>query len=98
MLKLLLDEHVARAVASGVRRRLPAIAIDALVTYDRRTIPILLKGWAEQGLQHSGVIFVDERTIAPSDVGGLVRALAELCVAAGEWDWTDRVVFLKRGS
>jgi hypothetical protein len=38
-----------------------------VVTYDRRTIPPLLKDWAEQERDHGGVIFVDERTIAPSD-------------------------------
>jgi len=39
-----------------------------LVTYDRRTIPPLLKTWAEQGRAHGGVIFVDEKTIPPSTV------------------------------
>jgi len=38
-----------------------------LVTYDRRTIPPLLKIWAEEGLEHGGVIFVDEKTISPAD-------------------------------
>jgi hypothetical protein len=67
-----------------------------LVTYDRRTIPPLLKSWAEQGLDHGGVIFVDEKTIAPSDIGGLVRALGELATETGMWDWKNRIVFLRR--
>lgn len=67
-----------------------------LVTYDRRTIPPLLKAWAEEGRTHGGVIFVDERTISPADIGGLVRALVEMVKLAGSWDWTDRVVFLQR--
>jgi hypothetical protein len=123
VLKLLLDEHIAPAVAAGVRRRVPGLTIDALlnwrggemlgqddasclreaahegrtlVTYDRRTIPPLLKTWAEQGAHHGGVIFVDHRTVAPSDVGGLVRALVELCREAAELDWKDRVCFLTR--
>ena len=33
-----------------------------LVTYDRRTIPPLLKTWAEEEQRHGGVIFVDEKT------------------------------------
>ena len=37
-----------------------------LVTYDRRTIPPLLKLWAEEGRSHGGVIFVDEKTISPA--------------------------------
>jgi hypothetical protein len=123
MLKLLLDEHISPAVATGLRRRIPSIAVcglaeweagaflgqdDAtclshaakhrwtLVTYDRRTIPSLLKIWTESSQDHGGVIFVDEKTISPSDIGGLVRALAALTREAAAWDWTDRVCFLRR--
>jgi hypothetical protein len=67
-----------------------------LVTYDRRTIPPLLKVWAETKRRHGGVIFVDEKTMSPADIGGLVRALAALAGETGDWDWTDRVYFLRR--
>lgn len=67
-----------------------------LFTYDRRTIPPLLKRWAEEGRPHGGVIFVDEKTIPPSDIGGLVRAIARLFKETGKWDWTDRIYFLRR--
>lgn len=67
-----------------------------LVTYDRRTIPPLLKAWAESGLAHGGVIFVDEKTISPADIGGLARALTLIAKEAGDWDWTDRICFLRR--
>lgn len=67
-----------------------------LVSYDRRTIPPLLKVWAEAGIAHGGVIFVDEKTISPADIGGLVKALRELARETGEWDWSNRVVFLRR--
>ena len=67
-----------------------------LVTYDRRTIPPLLKLWAEEERSHGGVIFVDEKTISPADIGGLVRALIQLFKQTGKWDWTDRVYFLRR--
>ena len=67
-----------------------------LVTYDRRTIPPLLKVWAEEGRQHGGVIFVDEKTISPADTGSLVRALSELARVTARWDWNDRVCFLRR--
>ncbi|MBS1852398.1 MAG: hypothetical protein JST79_15945 [Acidobacteria bacterium] len=66
-----------------------------LVTYDRRTIPPLLKLWTEEGRSHGGVIFVDEKTIAPSDIGGLVRALTLLIAETGKADWTDQVYFLR---
>jgi hypothetical protein len=67
-----------------------------LVTYDRRTIPPLLKTWAEEEREHGGVIFVDERTISPSDPGGLVRALSSLWKKTAKWDWANRVCFLRR--
>ena len=66
-----------------------------LVTYDRRTIPPVLKLWAEEERSHGGVIFVDEKTISPADVGGLVRALIALAGEAGDMDWTDQVYFLR---
>jgi hypothetical protein len=67
-----------------------------LVTYDRRTIPHLLKQWMEEGHSHAGVIFVDEKTITPEDIGGLVKALAILVRQTGTWDWKDRILFLRR--
>ena len=67
-----------------------------LVTYDRRTIPPLLKDWAEAGRKHAGVIFVDEKTVSPSDIGVQVRALSKLVRDAGDWDWTNRTCFLER--
>lgn len=67
-----------------------------LVTYDRRTIPPLLKAWAEEERTHGGVIFVDEKTISPAHIGRLVWALTRLARETGEWNWTDRVYFLRR--
>lgn len=66
-----------------------------LVTYDRRTIPPLLKTWAEEGRHHGGVVFIDEKTISPADIGGLVLALTRLAKEAQSWDWTDRISFLR---
>lgn len=67
-----------------------------LVTYDRRTIPPPAKTWAESGQDHGGLIFVDEKTIPPSDFGELIGALLKLHQAAAKWDWPNRVVFLRR--
>lgn len=67
-----------------------------LVTYDRRTIPPLLKVWAEEERKHGGVVFVDEKTISLTDIGGLVWALTRLSKETGKWDWTNRVSFLRR--
>lgn len=73
-----------------------AIQCLTLVTYDRRTIPPLLKAWAETGFAHGGVIFIDEKTISPADIGGLVKALRDLVRETSDWDWTNRIVFLRR--
>ena len=67
-----------------------------LVTYDRRTIPPLLKAWAEEERKHGGVIFVDDKTISPADIGGLVRALSGLARETVNWDWINRIYFLRR--
>jgi hypothetical protein len=66
-----------------------------LVTYDRRTIPLLMT-WGEEQRKRSGVIFVDDRTISPSDAGGLIRSLTDLSRKTARWDWTDRICFLRR--
>ena len=67
-----------------------------LLTYDRRTIPPLLKIWAEEERTHGGVVFVDEKTISPVDIGGLVWALSRLAKETGNWDWTNRIYLLRR--
>ena|SRR5579862_1320402 len=66
-----------------------------LVTYERKTIPPLLKAWAETGRDHCRVIFVDEKTIAPSDFG-LIRVLQTLWKEMSEWDWANRIVLVRR--
>ena len=67
------------------------------VTYDLRTIPGLLRSWAELEKAHSGVIFVRRRVIAENDVGRLVLALVELWRVARKIDWRNRVAFLPGG-
>ena len=65
-----------------------------LVTYDTKTIAPLLKVWGEQGIAHSGVIFVKASIIAQDNIGGLMRALAGLWTQYGEIDWTNATVYL----
>jgi hypothetical protein len=66
------------------------------LTYDRRTIPPLLKNWAEYGRSHGGVIFVDEKTVPPSDIDGLVHAIEALATQSAQLDWTGRICFMRR--
>jgi hypothetical protein len=83
-------------LADNVLLREAAAQELTLVTYDRRTIPPLLKAWAEASHDHGGVVFVDEKTILTSDFGGLIDALLQLYRNAVRWDWTNRVCFLRR--
>ena len=66
-----------------------------LVTYDQRTIAPLIKLWSEEGKSHGGVIFIDWRTLAPHNFGGLVKALCTLWDAQSDLSWTDRALYLK---
>lgn len=81
------DDVILRAAHSEMR---------TLVTYDLRTIPPLLKLWAEQGIAHGGVVLVDERTVVANDVGGLVRALTRLMDRLGDAAWENRIVYLSK--
>jgi hypothetical protein len=67
-----------------------------LVTYDQKTIPPILLEWGATGRHHGGVIFSDNLTIAQSDIGGLVRALIAQWDRTSEWDWANRVDYLRR--
>lgn len=66
-----------------------------LVTYDQRTIFPVLVRWGQSGTDHSGVVFIDDRTIANNNFGALVRALLDLWDASSGDDWTNRVEFLR---
>src|ERR1700736_2511276 len=66
-----------------------------LVTHDRRTIPALLFDWGQAGIGHGGVVFIDERSIAQKDIGGLVKALIAFWNAHNNLDWHNRLGYLK---
>ena len=101
-MKILAFKHWRFGCLMGTADRLflPEAKLDGLtlVTYDQKTIPPLLKEWAEQGIDHGGVIFVDTKTIAPNDFGALVAALREVWTSERRADWTNRVVFLRKSN
>jgi len=61
-----------------------------------RSIPSILKLRAEEERSHAGAIFIDDKTIAPGDIGGSVIALLELVKHTLSWDWRNRIYFLRR--
>jgi uncharacterized protein DUF5615 len=67
-----------------------------LVTYDRRSIIPLLKAWAEQRVDHQGVVFVDSKSLRSHDFGGLVKAIVALWNSDRAMDWKNQVIFLRR--
>jgi len=66
-----------------------------LVTYDLRTIPLLLREMAADGEDHAGVLFVDDASIHNSNFGALVAALLAQWQRFGAEDWTNRIAFLE---
>jgi hypothetical protein len=90
--------HEGKLLGLSDDRLLEAAAVEklTLVTYDMRTIPPLLKTWAESGRSHGGIIFVAANAIRPCDFGGLIRALEMLYRSHFNEDWTDRIIFLGR--
>ncbi len=66
-----------------------------LVTYDQHTIVPLVTRWMSEGRDHTGVIFIDERSIMQKDIGGQVRALIDLWDRSQADNWTNVVTYLK---
>lgn len=66
-----------------------------VVSYDQRTLLPLVKIWAEAGVNHGGMVLVDQRTIDPRNIGRLVGALCELWEMEHRTDWSNRIVFLR---
>lgn len=65
-----------------------------LVTYDLKTIPLLLAEMAADKEDHSGVLFVDDATLRSNDFGGLVNALLVHWQQYEHEEWSNRVAFL----
>ena len=81
------DEQILQAAAQGGW---------TLLTYDLKTVPMILKRWSEAGIAHGGVVFVDYHTLMPSDVGGLLRGVLHLWETMGDLEWQDRSLHLAR--
>ncbi len=64
-------------------------------TTEERFRPCSRAGRKEVG-GYCGVIFVDEKTISPADIGGLIRGLRQLIKETRHLDWTNGVRFLRR--
>jgi hypothetical protein len=65
-----------------------------LVTFDRHSIPLVLRHLAEAGLDHGGVIFISAKTIGQHDIGGIAESLARLAAAQQDISLDNRILFL----
>lgn len=68
-----------------------------LITYDQKTIPPILFEWGQANIHHSGVIFIDYRSIPPNNFGKLVKAIIWLWDNQKQINWCDRIVYLQPG-
>jgi hypothetical protein len=66
-----------------------------LISYDQKTIPPILLNWGATGQDHAGVIFVDNFTIAQGDLGGLVRSIIQHWDETKDWEWMNRIDYLR---
>jgi predicted nuclease of predicted toxin-antitoxin system len=64
-----------------------------LATYDTQILSELYFFFAD-GTAFSGLVFINDRTIASSDFGALVRALIYLWDTEKDADWANRLVYL----
>lgn len=83
------DDTLLRAAREELR---------VLVTYDQNTVPPLFIEFVQNGEDHAGVLFVDRRTIASSDFGALVRALASFWDEQRDVDWLNAAGYLQRAA
>ena len=87
------DGHFVGASDEEVLREAARHAM-TLLSFDLKTIPPLLRAWGERGIDHGGVIFVDNKSFAQNDVRGIAKAISELWELQGKDDWTNRCFFL----
>ncbi len=88
-----MDGHFVSASDEEVLREAARQGL-TLVSFDLKTIPMLLRKWGERGIDHGGVIFVDVRSFAQNDIGGIAKALVDLWNHRGTQDWKNQCFFL----
>jgi hypothetical protein len=61
-----------------------------------RTIPTLLRRWADEQKPHAGIIFRDSKTVPPNRPGAVAEALRRLIEELSGSDMTTVVRYLRR--
>jgi hypothetical protein len=66
-----------------------------LITYDLQTILPLLKDWAVEGINHSGVVGIDDKTIRQHDLGGQIKAIVSFIEQTKYADLSSSFLYLR---
>ena len=97
-------EHIAEWRAGALRNAPDGEILAAcheefrvFVTFDLRTIPGLLRHWAAEGRDHSGVIFGDANTVHPNSPAEVAVALTALAGEIGDGDTSNLIRFMRAG-
>ncbi|MDJ0688306.1 MAG: hypothetical protein QNJ41_07340 [Xenococcaceae cyanobacterium MO_188.B32] len=85
-------------VADEIILKAAFLARLTLITYDQKTIPPILSEWGQANINHTGVVFIDYRSIAPNNFGGLIRAIIWLWDTQSKEDWQNRIIYLRSGT
>ena len=67
-----------------------------LVTYDQSTIPPVLTRWGLEGVDHAGVVFIDQSSMPSKNIGLIVKSLTNLWDSKNHDLWVNRIDFLRR--
>lgn len=66
-----------------------------LVTYDQNTLLTHMERFSPTGIDHTGIVLIDERTIPQRDIGRHAQALGSLLASNSKSDWKNRTVHLR---
>jgi hypothetical protein len=99
VLRLLLDEHIAPAVAVAMRRAEPSVHVESLVEWqDGRYIglpdDVIIAAACRDG-RTLGAVLVNHGAIRQKDVRTLARTLVALWRAQRRHKWADRCVYAR---
>ena len=94
-LRFLTDEHISPAVAREARRHCAGLSVISMREWHDGAFLGSKDEVVVSEASREGLVFVDEKTIAPQDIGGLVFAICLLWRSERRAAWLNRVVFLK---
>ncbi len=65
-----------------------------LVTFDVHSMPVVIRHFAESGVDHSGVVLISTKTLGQDDAPHLAAALERFANLYGDQSLNNQVLFL----